>query len=154
MQLRTFSRQEGQGLVEYAFILVLIAVAVIIAVTQLGGRINQVFNLVVLQMQYPGVYSGDPVTIASLLPSAIRDTGGFHGSYGVTVTAPATLTEVPGGATVCVRFSLDGAGSQLSCGSPPSARFEGGETGSGRACVVAVESYNLSGGDVCADFSY
>lgn len=154
MKLRTFPRQEGQGLVEYALILVLIAVAVIIVVTQLGGQINQVFNLIVLQMQYPGVYSGDPVTIASVLPNATRDAGGFHGKYGVTVTAPATLTEVPSGAPVCVRFSLDGAGSQLHCGSPPAARFEAGETGSGTACVVAVEGYSLSGGDVCADFSY
>jgi pilus assembly protein Flp/PilA len=37
-------REEGQGLVEYALILVLIAVAVMAAVGILGGQINTVFG--------------------------------------------------------------------------------------------------------------
>ena len=37
-------REEGQGLVEYALILVLIAIVVIIILTALGGIIQNVFS--------------------------------------------------------------------------------------------------------------
>lgn len=36
--------EKGQGLVEYALIIVLIAIVVIIALTALGGQIGNVFN--------------------------------------------------------------------------------------------------------------
>ncbi|WP_322497069.1 Flp family type IVb pilin [Chloroflexus sp.] len=39
-----FAKEEGQGLVEYALILVLIAVVVIGALTLLGGNISNLFN--------------------------------------------------------------------------------------------------------------
>ncbi|MGQ9742741.1 Flp family type IVb pilin [Chloroflexus sp.] len=39
-----FAKEEGQGLVEYALILVLIAVVVIGALTLLGQNINDLFN--------------------------------------------------------------------------------------------------------------
>ncbi len=39
-----FAKEEGQGLVEYALILVLIAVVVIGALTLLGGNINNLFR--------------------------------------------------------------------------------------------------------------
>ena len=39
-----FAKEEGQGLVEYALILVLIAVVVIGILTALGGRISGVFG--------------------------------------------------------------------------------------------------------------
>ncbi|WP_298483303.1 Flp family type IVb pilin [uncultured Chloroflexus sp.] len=39
-----FAKEEGQGLVEYALILVLIAVVVITALTALGGNISALFN--------------------------------------------------------------------------------------------------------------
>jgi pilus assembly protein Flp/PilA len=38
-----FAKEEGQGLVEYALILVLIAIVVIGALTVLGNRVSQVF---------------------------------------------------------------------------------------------------------------
>jgi pilus assembly protein Flp/PilA len=41
-----FNREEGQGLVEYALILVLIAVVVIGIVTLLGQKASSVFNTV------------------------------------------------------------------------------------------------------------
>jgi len=45
--LRTFfSREEGQGLVEYALILVLIAIVVIGILTLLGGKVSQVFSTI------------------------------------------------------------------------------------------------------------
>jgi pilus assembly protein Flp/PilA len=39
-----FVDEEGQGLVEYALILVLIAIAVILALTFLGNKVNDTFQ--------------------------------------------------------------------------------------------------------------
>ncbi|NJP06111.1 MAG: Flp family type IVb pilin [Chloroflexaceae bacterium] len=39
-----FAKEEGQGLVEYALILVLIAIVVIGILTLLGGKVSEVFN--------------------------------------------------------------------------------------------------------------
>ncbi|NOK61140.1 MAG: Flp family type IVb pilin [Chloroflexi bacterium AL-W] len=39
-----FAKEEGQGLVEYALILVLIAIVVIGILTVLGGRVSEVFS--------------------------------------------------------------------------------------------------------------
>jgi pilus assembly protein Flp/PilA len=39
-----FAKEDGQGLVEYALILVLIAIVVIGILTVLGGRVSQVFS--------------------------------------------------------------------------------------------------------------
>jgi Flp pilus assembly pilin Flp len=43
-ELRAHSRQRGQGMSEYALILVLVAIAVILALTALGTRITAVFT--------------------------------------------------------------------------------------------------------------
>ena len=39
-----FAKEDGQGLVEYALILVLIAIVVIGVLTILGGKVSGVFN--------------------------------------------------------------------------------------------------------------
>ena len=39
-----FAKEDGQGLVEYALILVLIAIVVIGILTLLGGKVSQVFS--------------------------------------------------------------------------------------------------------------
>ena len=44
MLQRFFAREEGQGLVEYALILVLIAIVVIGILTVLGTRVSTVFS--------------------------------------------------------------------------------------------------------------
>jgi pilus assembly protein Flp/PilA len=41
---RRLARQGGQGMVEYALILVLIAVVVIVILTQVGQQVNNVFS--------------------------------------------------------------------------------------------------------------
>ncbi|HEY0734165.1 MAG TPA: Flp family type IVb pilin [Herpetosiphonaceae bacterium] len=41
-----FAREEGQGLVEYALILVLIAIVVIAVLTVLGGKVSSVFETI------------------------------------------------------------------------------------------------------------
>jgi len=38
--------QRGQGMVEYGLILVLVSIAVVIALTALGGQLNTVFNTI------------------------------------------------------------------------------------------------------------
>lgn len=38
------ANEKGQGLVEYALILVLIAIVVIVALTALGGGVENIFN--------------------------------------------------------------------------------------------------------------
>jgi pilus assembly protein Flp/PilA len=44
-------KKRGQGLVEYALILVLIAIVVILILTFLGGKVNQTFSTVGSAMQ-------------------------------------------------------------------------------------------------------
>jgi len=42
--------EEGQGLVEYALIIVLVALAVIAALTAMGGSVRDVFNQIVTNL--------------------------------------------------------------------------------------------------------
>ncbi len=46
-----FAKEEGQGLVEYALILVLIAIVVIAILTVLGNRISSVFSKISNELQ-------------------------------------------------------------------------------------------------------
>ena len=39
--------EEGQGLVEYALIIVLVSIAVLVGLTALGTNINSIFNQIV-----------------------------------------------------------------------------------------------------------
>lgn len=43
--------EEGQGLTEYALIIALIAIVVIVALTALGGQIRTVFNRITGNLQ-------------------------------------------------------------------------------------------------------
>jgi pilus assembly protein Flp/PilA len=47
---RLFREDTGQGLAEYALILVLVALAVIVAITALGTQIASVFNNIVVKL--------------------------------------------------------------------------------------------------------
>ena len=44
--LNLVNREEGQGLVEYALILVLVAVVVIVTLQLIGTEVNNVFNTI------------------------------------------------------------------------------------------------------------
>jgi pilus assembly protein Flp/PilA len=46
------AKEKGQGLVEYALILVLIAVVVIAVLTIMGGQINNVFSSISSTMEF------------------------------------------------------------------------------------------------------
>jgi len=49
------SREEGQGLVEYALILALIAVVVIVVLLILGPQIGRVFSRIITELTNAGV---------------------------------------------------------------------------------------------------
>ncbi len=46
----TLKREEGQDLSEYALLIALIALAVIVAVTALGGQINTIFGNITTEL--------------------------------------------------------------------------------------------------------
>jgi pilus assembly protein Flp/PilA len=50
---QAIARQEAQGLVEYALIIVLVAIAVIIAVMALGTQLQTVFKTIVNNLSTP-----------------------------------------------------------------------------------------------------
>lgn len=83
------NREDGQGLVEYALILVLIAVVVIIILTLLGGGIAVVYAQVV-----GGLNDGQSITKTGaevvVAASAERETVGSI----CTVTVPAGVTVI------------------------------------------------------------
>src|SRR5262245_42848773 len=56
-------REEGQGLVEYALILVLVAVVVIAILLVLGPAIGSVFSQIVLKLQLGGGGGGQSLSI-------------------------------------------------------------------------------------------
>ncbi len=142
----------GQGLVEYALILVLIAVVIIVILTLLGTQVNMVFARILLQLEHPGNYSGDPVTVSNI--SANADTDCLMGTCNITSSANVSLSGATGSPEVCVRFSDSNGGGGVTCGSPPELTYKGGASGTVSACVIAVEDHSLSGGPYCASASY
>lgn len=48
------NKEAGQGLVEYALILVLVAIATIIALTVMGDRFSSMFEYIFLSVEYTG----------------------------------------------------------------------------------------------------
>ncbi len=48
--MRLIQREQGQGLVEYAFILILVAMFVLVALVLLGPPIGNVFSNVILNI--------------------------------------------------------------------------------------------------------
>lgn len=74
---------KGQGLVEYALILVLVAIVVIVILALLGPAIGQVFSGILTNLQPRGV-------IAAV--SADRTGGGAGNDVVVTITVSANTT--------------------------------------------------------------
>jgi len=60
-----FAKEDGQGLVEYALILVLIAIVVIGILTLLGGKVSTVFSSINSGLGYtlPEIYAVCPALI-------------------------------------------------------------------------------------------
>jgi pilus assembly protein Flp/PilA len=64
---RPLRRQEGQGLVEYALILVLVALVLIAALVLLGGRLQNIFGTINTQL--------DPTNVAKTAVAAATSAG-------------------------------------------------------------------------------
>ena len=79
-------RDEGQGLVEYALLLMLVAVVIIAILTILGPQVGEVFSRVSSSL------GGGGGGIASV--TAVRSNGGQGNNVSVTVTvnSPTTIT--------------------------------------------------------------
>jgi pilus assembly protein Flp/PilA len=74
---KLFSREEGQGLVEYALILVLVAIVVIAVLLLLGPAINQTFCKVANTLK-PGT--------CGIIQATTSNTPGGMGTVNVTIT--------------------------------------------------------------------
>jgi Flp pilus assembly pilin Flp len=48
------SHQEGQGLTEYVFLLVFVAIAILLILTLMGGQIGNVYSQIVTCLPDPG----------------------------------------------------------------------------------------------------
>jgi pilus assembly protein Flp/PilA len=142
------SSEKGQGLVEYALILVLIAVVVIAILTLTGSQLNMIFARIVLQLEHPGDYSGDPVTVEEMNVSADIGWGGD-----IDVSATVNLEGASGSPPICVRFTDSQNGSKTVCDPNPATSFPLHGTGTVEACVIGVQGYSL-GGMVCDSDSY
>ncbi|MGC9399355.1 MAG: hypothetical protein ACP5HM_09490 [Anaerolineae bacterium] len=140
--------EQGQGLVEYALILVLIAVVVIVILTLTGSQVNMVFARILLQLEHPGDYSGDPVTVEQMTVSAGIGWGGT-----IDVSATVTLEGASGSPPICVRFTDSRHGSKTVCDPNPATSFPLNGTGTVEACVIGVQGYSLRG-TVCGSDSY
>jgi pilus assembly protein Flp/PilA len=76
---QSFMHEEGQGLVEYALILVLVAIVVIAILLQLGPAVGNVFSSVIAGLTETG-----HGVISSVGPPQVQELGG--GVYRLTVT--------------------------------------------------------------------
>lgn len=136
------SRRKGQGLVEYALILTLIAILVIVILSVLGSRVGVTFARIIVQMKYPADYSGDLVTVTA---DDISTSMGTSCATPTDCTSSATVTVSSlSGTTYCAYV----VGGGVDCGKPPSVSYRGGSD-SVIACVVAVEGHTLKNGPVC-----
>ncbi len=141
--------EKGQGLVEYALILVLIAIVVITILTLTGSQVNMIFARVMLQLENPGDYSGDPVEVSSMTVSSSL---GWSGDR--TVSATIGLDGASGSPSICVQFTDSQHGSKTNCGPNPKVTYPGGGSGTTKACVVGVQGHSLTGGPYCSSTSY
>lgn len=148
---KRFERQEGQGLVEYSLILVLISVVIVIVMTLMGTRISQMFARVMLEIDYPGEFSGPTVNVTSLAAHASSSCG----PGGCDIHASATVgLDIGGSPSICVQFSASGGGSKLVCGANPSVTLPGNSSGDVEACVIGIRGHTLANGPVCDTTSY
>jgi len=90
---KLLSREKGQGLVEYALILVLVAIVVIAVLLLLGPAINQTFCRVANALQ-PGTCGAISTVGVSTAPAGM---GNYNVHVTVTVSEPVDVTVALGG---------------------------------------------------------
>jgi pilus assembly protein Flp/PilA len=91
---KSLMHEEGQGLVEYALILVLVAIVVIAILLQLGPSVGNVFSSVIAGLTQTG-----HGVISSVSPPEVQDIGGgvYRLSMTVQVSQPTDVTLSAGG---------------------------------------------------------
>ncbi len=148
----SFTREQGQGLVEYALILVLVAVVVIAILLVLGPVVGNVFSTVVAVLDAVGVggggqqiaFDGDPVIISistsgcEYEPSPVKVivTQGGNPVSGVSVSGTVTVRDNDG--NQIVKFSISGT-----TGTDGGASLTGGTSGD---CGGHKATISISGG--------
>jgi pilus assembly protein Flp/PilA len=147
------TRQEGQGLVEYALILVMVSVVVIGVLMILGPQISNVYYRIMLALGDGSTFSGEPVTGTITIDSAKKVGGLGCAKYNdLNVTASFTLktSSGPVSAAGVVSFEHTGGKTQERAGgSPVSANDLGSGSGSVKVCLNKVVGYSLQS-PVCA----
>lgn len=119
------TRERGQGLVEYALVLVLVAIVVIGVLSMLGPQISDVYNQVYWTLGGGGVIEG---------VTAVRTGNGNGNDVVVTVT----VSEVT---TLTIRDSQNAAPITLSCNMTCTGTLGGVGFGSGTVTVTADNGF-------------
>ena len=137
MTMKFPPREDGQGLVEYALILVLVAIVVIAVLLQLGPQIGQVFSRVTTVLQLGSKAGNQIVSINSF---SVDGNMGFSECV-VTLTnleVSVTQTGEPvSGAPVQVTVTLQNGDSNTFSGTTNSSgtyQWTSGSIGSDTAC--------------------
>jgi pilus assembly protein Flp/PilA len=142
--------EKGQGLIEYALILVLVAIVVISILLLLGPTVGNVFSNIVANLQRVGIGGGQTIVFNGT-PSVTKSGGAgctYTASASVTVTQngqPAqgvsvggTVTLINGGGATVGSFSIGGT-----TNSSGQASLSGTTSGS---CSGAQATVSISGG--------
>ena len=148
--MRYLRRKKGQGLVEYALILVLIAIVVIVILAALGTQVGVIFARISFALQNPGQTAGPPVSVASMsLNASASCMGGV--CTGVRATAAVSLSDGVS-APVTIKFTNNSTGASTTVTGTSSGNLgTGAPGGSVTACVVGVQGYLLVGGACTTD---
>lgn len=97
-------RKEGQGLVEYSLIIVLVAIVIIVALQMLGPVVSQVYARISAELVGPGAISGATVgygmnnvlfNITVSEPTMVHVSGTVEGSHNCTSSGPCSFA-LPG----------------------------------------------------------
>ena len=117
-----FAREEGQGLVEYALILVLIAIVVIVILTFLGGQVSSTFSRVssgrtALLMEPVDVRELIRGVVESMIPTAVARTIDLRGRTVVPGRLLVEIVRVLPPDDVVLEQAAGGGALRLTCGS-------------------------------------
>lgn len=128
-------KEKGQGLVEYALILVLVAIVVIAVLLTLGPQIGQVFSKVVTVLENTGAISSGVVTGVT----ANRTGSGSGNDVVVNVTVSTN-------SSVTITDSQSSQSSTISCNGSCSTTITGVGHLAGTITVTAAEGGSGSAG--------
>ncbi len=121
MFTKSLKREEGQGLVEYALILVLVAIVVIAILLQLGPELRATFGRITAVLSRGGVITNS---------GSITDVQATYSPRSGSLTINVTLSDTP----TDISLSGDATGSQ-SCSSSPCSITVSGVPANGQVIV-------------------